>query len=191
MDDLSLLPAGLPEPQDDGAAKHLHDMRIPSVSLVNSSGTVVDLGSAQGGRTVVFVYPMTGPPDQDLPDGWDTIPGARGCSPEACDFRDNAVALIRSGVDKLYGLSAQTSVEQREAITRLHLPYALIADPELVLRDALNLPTFTVEGRTYYKRISLIIEDGFIRDVFYPVFPPDEAARRVLARLVNRGRPMA
>jgi peroxiredoxin len=135
-----------------------------------------------GGRWVIYIYPMTGRPDAFLPDGWDEIPGARGCTPQACSFRDHYAELksLDSGV---FGLSAQTTQDQREARDRLHLPFQLLSDSSLRLKDALRLPTFTVAGMELYKRLTLIAENGLIKKVFYPVFPPDRNAEDVLAWL--------
>lgn len=175
------LPKGLPVPQDDGAAAHLPGSPLPSVALPDTAGAVVDL-SASHGRWVIYVYPMTGRPGVSLPEGWDGIPGARGCTPQSCGFRDHHEELAALGVG-VYGLSAQPSMEQREARERLHLPFELLSDPELSLKSALRLPTFRIAGMELYKRLTLIVRDGIVEHVFYPVFPPDRNADEVLAWL--------
>jgi peroxiredoxin len=180
--DPNILPADLPAPVDDGAARHLGGMRLPSLPLPATSGGAVDL-SALAGRTIVYIYPRTGRPGQKLPDGWDAIPGARGCTPQSCSFRDHFAELRGLGVAHLYGLSTQDTDYQREAAERLHLPFALLSDAGLALTRALDLPTFAVEGMTLIKRMVLVIDDGVIAKVFYPVFPPDQSAEAVVAWL--------
>jgi peroxiredoxin len=180
--DPNILPADLPAPVDDGAARHLEGMRLPSLALTATSGGAVDL-SALAGRTIVYIYPRTGRPGQKLPDGWDAIPGARGCTPQSCSFRDHFAELRGLGVAHLYGLSTQDTDYQREAAERLHLPFALLSDAGLALTRALGLPTFAVEGMTLIKRMVLVIDDGAITKVFYPVFPPDQSAEAVVAWL--------
>ncbi|NEU12144.1 peroxiredoxin [Methylobacterium sp. BTF04] len=181
--DFSSLPADLPAPQDDGAARHLDGMVLPDVSLEATDGTRVSLSRLRG-RTVVYAYPRTGEPGQPtlVPD-WDAIPGARGCTPQACDFRDHHAALQARGVAQVHGLSTQTSAYQREVAARLHLPFTLIADPHRAFTQAARLPTFTAGGHTLLKRLTLIIDDGRVRQVFYPVFPPDRGAEQVIAWL--------
>ncbi|BAT60735.1 putative peroxiredoxin bcp [Variibacter gotjawalensis] len=174
-----VLPEDLPSPIDDGAAAHLTGMRMPSVSLLATDGSQIDL-SALKGMTIVYVYPRTGVPGVALPTGWDAIPGARGCTPQSCSFRDHFAALRERGVTHLYGLSTQDTAYQQEAATRLHLPFALLSDADLRLATELNLPTFTVDGMTLIKRITLIVRDGVIEKVFYPVFPPDKSAEDVV-----------
>lgn len=175
------LPKDLPRPVDDGAAAHLEGMSLPDVTLPSTSGSRVRLASLAG-RFVLYIYPMTGRPGVPLPDGWDAIPGARGCTPQACGFRDHFSELqaLQTGV---FGVSTQTSESQREARDRLHLPFDLLSDSSLQLKGALRLPTFTVAGRELYKRLTLIVEQGQIRKVFYPVFPPDKSADEVLTWL--------
>jgi peroxiredoxin len=180
--DPNILPADLPAPVDDGAARHLKGMRPPSLALPATSGGAVDL-AALAGRTIVYIYPRTGRPGQKLPDGWDAIPGARGCTPQSCSFRDHFAELRGLGVAHLYGLSTQDTDYQREAAERLHLPFALLSDAGLALTRALDLPTFAVEGMTLIKRMVLVIDDGVITEVFYPVFPPDQSAEAVVAWL--------
>src|SRR5579872_3819887 len=179
------LPANLPVPEDDGAAAHLPGMRLPDLSLPSTSGGVVLL-SRLPSRTVLYVYPMTGRPDVPLPDGWDLIPGARGCTPEACAFRDHHADLRAAGAE-VYGLSSQTTEYQREAVSRLHLPFPLLSDERLELADALRLPTFEIRGRRLYKRLTLVVSAGIIEHVFYPVFPPDEHAGQVVVWLRGHG----
>jgi peroxiredoxin len=180
--DPTILPANLPAPVDDGAARHLEGMRLPSLALPATDGGTVDL-SGLAGRAVVYIYPRTGRPGQKLPDGWDAIPGARGCTPQSCSFRDHFAELRGLGVARLYGLSTQDTDYQREAAERLHLPFALLSDAGLGFTRALRLPTFAVEGMTLIKRMVLVIDDGTITKVFYPVFPPDESAGAVVAWL--------
>jgi len=177
--DPNILPEDLPAPQDDGAARHLNGMRLPSIPLVATDGSSVDLSKLKG-RTIVYVYPRTGRPGQALPTGWDAIPGARGCTPQSCGFRDHFADLKALGVAQLYGLSSQDSAYQREAVERLHLPFAILSDAGLALASALKLPTFTVDGMTLIKRMAWVIDDGSITHVFYPVFPPDRSADEVV-----------
>jgi peroxiredoxin len=177
-----VLPDNLPAPQDDGAARHLIGMRLPAIALAASDGSQVELAALKG-RSVVYVYPRTGRPGVPAPDGWDAIPGARGCTPQSCGFRDHFADLKRLGVAQLFGLSTQDSAYQREAAERLHLPFALLSDAELSLANALRLPTFSVEGMTLLKRMAWVIDDGTISKVFYPVFPPDRSADEVMAWL--------
>jgi peroxiredoxin len=180
--DPTVLPTDIPAPQDDGAARHLAGLKLPSVPLAATDGSQVDLSKLKG-RTVVYIYPRTGVPGQSPPDGWDAIPGARGCTPQSCSFRDHFAELKGLGVAQLYGLSTQDSDYQREAAERLHLPFAVLSDEALKLARAINLPTFTVAGMTLHKRMALVIEDGVITKVFYPVFPPDKNAEEVVAWL--------
>jgi peroxiredoxin len=177
-----VLPDNLPVPQDDGAASHLVGMRLPDIALAATDGASINLSKLTG-RTVVYVYPRTGRPGVPAPDGWDAIPGARGCTPQSCGFRDHFADLKRLGVSALFGLSTQDSAYQREAAERLHLPFALLSDAELKLTRALRLPIFAVGGMTLIKRMALVIDDGTIAQVFYPVFPPDKSAEQVIAWL--------
>ena len=179
LHDPNVLPEGLPVPPDDGAARHLAGTRLPSVNLPATDGTTVDL-SALTGRTVVYIYPRTGRPGQKLPEGWNDIPGARGCTPQSCGFRDHFAELKQLGVKHLFGLSTQTPDYQREAVERLHLPFAILSDETLALTGALKLPTFTVEGMTLIRRMAWVIDDAAITKVFYPVFPPDRSAADVV-----------
>jgi peroxiredoxin len=178
----------IPAPQDDGAARHLLGATLPAVSLEATDGKTVDL-SALRGRSIVYAYPRTGTPGTDNPPGWDFIPGARGCTPQACAFRDHFAQLKSCGVDHLFGLSTQDSAYQREAVERLHLPFPILSDEHLQLTRALNLPTFETSGMTLLKRFTLIIDAGTIVHVFYPVFPPDRSATDVLAWLSQQPRP--
>ena len=186
-DNVYELPKDLPVPQDDGACRHLTGMRLPQVALWSTAGRRVDL-SWLAGRTVVYVYPRTGRPDQELPTGWNAIPGARGCTPQSCAFRDHFEELKRAGAAQVYGLSTQDTAYQREAAERLHLPFELLSDEKLAFAIALKLPTFEVDGMKLIKRLALIARDGTIEKVFYPVFPPDRNASDVLAWLgIARG----
>ena len=177
---LAPLPADLPVPIDDGAADHLWGARLPSLSLPSTDHTVVDLGDLGPGRTLLYVFPMTGEPGTDMPDGWDNIPGARGCSPHNCDMRDHYAELMQAGVRRVFGLSSQR-VEYQEALTKaLRLPYPLLTDARLDLANDPGLPTLQTPDLTVFRRLALIIEEGVIRQVFYPVFPPDKHAAVVL-----------
>jgi peroxiredoxin len=182
------LPDDLPVPVDDGAAAHLTGLALPDVSLAATSGARVNL-SRLSDRTVVYIYPRTGRPGQALPTGWNGIPGARGCTPQSCSFRDHFDELRALGVRQLYGLSTQDSGYQREVVERLHLPFAILSDADFALQRALNLPTFEVDGMVLLKRMALVIDDGTITKVFYPVFPPDRSAAEVIAWLRAEGRP--
>ncbi len=179
MSAYELLPSGLPVPVDDGAADHLPGRVLAPLRLRATGGGEVDLGALGVGRTVLFVYPRTGTPGEPLPTGWDDIPGARGCTPEACSFRDHHADLSSAGA-ALLGLSAQSGADQDEAAGRLGLPYPLLSDPELRLGAQLGLPTFSVDGMVLYRRLTLVIRDGAVEHVFHPVFPPDAHPARVL-----------
>ncbi|HEY1365173.1 MAG TPA: peroxiredoxin [Xanthobacteraceae bacterium] len=185
--DPNVLPAGLPAPQDDGAARHLPARRLPALALPATDGSQVDL-SRLSGRTVVYIYPRTGVPGQAMPAGWDAIPGARGCTPQSCSFRDHFAELKQLGVAHLYGLSTQDTGYQQEAAERLHLPFPLLSDATLAFTRALDLPTFSAAGMVLLKRMTLVIEDGAITKVFYPVFPPDRNAAEVVAWLREQQR---
>lgn len=178
------LPPGLPVPLDDGAADHLPDRALPALEL-DSSGGPVDLAELSATRLVLYVYPRTGVPGVDPPEGWDAYPGARGCTPQSCGFRDHADELAQLGA-RVAGLSAQSLPEQVEFAERTHMPYPVIADPELLLRDAIGLPTFEIAGMTLYKRLALVAEHGTIVKTFYPVFPPDRNAGDVVDWLRSR-----
>lgn len=182
MDYLSL-PADLPVPQDDGAADHLPGTAAPHLHLPSTAGETIRLDALGPGRTVLYIYPLTGRPGTDLLQGWDLIPGARGCTPEACGFRDHHQDLLAAGAARVFGLSSQDTSYQREVAERLHLPFQMLSDPALNLAGALGLPTFQAGGMTLYKRLTLIIRDNVIEHAFYPVFPPDKHAQQVLAWL--------
>jgi peroxiredoxin len=174
------LPPDIPVPQDDGAARHLAGMKLPDVALPATDGPAVNLSTLKG-RTVLYIYPRTGVPGVDPPDGWDAIPGARGCTPQSCGFRDHYAELKRLGVAQLYGLSTQDTAYQKEAAERLHLPFPVLSDENLALAKALKLPTFAAADMTLLKRMALVIDDGVITRAFYPVFPPDKNAEEVVA----------
>jgi peroxiredoxin len=179
--DLHTLPPGLPVPEDDGAADHLPGLALPSLRLESSQGPI-DVSAFN----VLYVYPRSGKPGEPSLPGWDSIPGARGCTPQSCAFRDHAAELEELGA-RVAGLSTQSLADQVEFAERNHIPYPVLADPGLRLRDALGLPTFEVAGHTLYKRLALIAEAGYIVKVFYPVFPPDRNAADVVAWLRDRG----
>lgn len=170
-DNVHELPPNLPSPEDDGACIHLPGKALPPIVLTSTAGARVELAGLPG-MTVVYCYPRTGRPDVEPPAGWNEIPGARGCTPQACAFRDHWSDLNELGV-RLFGLSTQTSEYQREAVASLHLPFALLSDADLSWTRALGLPTFEVEGMILVKRLTLVVRDGVVRKVFYPVFPPD------------------
>lgn len=185
MTDLSRLPPDLPAPVDDGAADHLPGRSLPPVRLPSTAGETVALDALGAGRSVVYVYPLTGRPGTDLPEGWDAIPGARGCTPEACGFRDHHGELLAAGAARIFGLSSQDTEYQREAAQRLGLPQAMLSDTRLQLAETLGLPTFEAGGMRLYRRLTLITRDDAIEHVFYPVFPPDGHAAQVLDWLRN------
>ena len=178
----NILPAGIPAPQDDGGARHLTGAKVADIALPATDGASVNLSTLKG-RTVVYVYPRTGVPGVDLPPGWNDIPGARGCTPQSCSFRDHFGELKRLGVAQLYGLSTQDTAYQKEAVTRLHLPFAILSDEKLALTKAMKLPTFVTSGMTLLKRMAWVLDDGKMTHVFYPVFPPDKSAEEVIAWL--------
>jgi peroxiredoxin len=184
MTDPTVLPDDLPVPQDDGATDHLRGLALPPVALPSTDGESVRL-DALDGVSVVFAYPRTGRPGEEPPggeQGWNAIPGARGCTPEACSFRDERARFAERGA-RVFGLSTQDTDYQREAVERLHLPYPLLSDAGLEFAEALRLPTFEAGGMTLIRRLTLIVRDGIIADVVYPVFPPDRGAELALARL--------
>jgi peroxiredoxin len=185
--DYGTLPPDLPVPLDDGAADHLSGRVLPELALPSTLGGEVDLAAAArgAGTLVLYVYPRTGTPGQPSPDGWDAIPGARGCTPQSCAFRDHHAELRALGADVL-GLSAQPVAEQAAFAAREHLPFALLSDPELRLAAALALPTFEAAGMQLYKRLTLVAVGGAVEKAFYPVFPPDRNAADVLAWLRER-----
>jgi peroxiredoxin len=178
MDDIHTLPPDLPVPADDGLSAHLSGTAVPSVALLATTDEWIDL-SALPGRSAVYCYPRTGRPDQELPAGWNLIPGARGCTPQSCAFRDLSGEFERLRV-RVFGLSTQDTEYQREATARLHLPFALLSDARFQFATALQLPTFEVHSMRLLKRLTLVVRDGIIEHVFYPVFPPDRNAHDVL-----------
>jgi peroxiredoxin len=180
----------IPAPVDDGAARHLQGMKLSSLPLPATDATTVDL-SALPGIVVVFAYPRTGRPGVENPEGWDMIPGARGCTPQSCAFRDLFAELKTLGVQRLFGLSTQSTEYQREAAERLHLPFPLLSDEHFRLAESLRLPTFETGGMKLLKRLTLVITDGVIEHIFYPVFPPDRNAGDVAAWLAARTRTSA
>ncbi|MGE5283270.1 MAG: peroxiredoxin [Chloroflexota bacterium] len=182
-DDYTRLPADLPAPEDDGAADHLLGIQLPRITLPSSRGGPIDV-STLGDLAVVYVYPRTGTPGEPLPTGWNDIPGARGCTPQACAYRD-ALADFEALGASVIGIGAQSPDEQRELAEREHIPFPLLSDADLRLRDTLRLPTFEVDGMTLYRRLTLIAETGRIAKVFYPVFPPDRDAAEVLGWLAE------
>jgi peroxiredoxin (alkyl hydroperoxide reductase subunit C) len=179
----------IPAPADDGAAGHLQGAKVPDVALTATDGTLVSLAKLAG-RVVVFAYPRTGEPGKpSLVDDWDMIPGARGCTPQTCAFRDLHKMLVAAGATRVFGLSTQDAAYQLEASQRLHLPFPLLSDAKFALTQALRLPTMEVAGLTLIKRLAMIIDDGGITKVFYPVFPPDRNAADVHAWLGEHRRP--
>ena len=180
-DDIHTLPDDLPVPEDDGAANHLLNAAVPPIALETTTGDAVRLDRIEG-RTVLFCYPRTGRPGEELPPGWNAIPGARGCTPEACGFRDAHAQFTELGA-RVLAVSTQSADYQGEMADRLHLPFPVLSDEALELTNALRLPTFETSGMTLLKRLTLVIDDGRISHVFYPVFPPDSHAQQVLARL--------
>ena len=181
---VSVVPPNLPIPVDDGACDHLPGALLPSIELAATSGRSVDLAAIPG-TVVLYCYPRTGRPDQALPAGWDQIPGARGCTPQSCSFRDHQDELLALGA-RVFGLSSQTTEYQQEAVARLHLPFELLSDASLDFARALKLPLLEVDDMVLIKRVTLIVEDGRIAKVFYPVFPPDRNVDDVLAWLRDR-----
>ena len=176
------LPPNLPRPKDDGGARHLKGMALPDLALPSTSGRQVNLSKIASPRLVVYAYPMTGRPDRKLPQGWDDIPGARGCTPETCGFRDHHKDLAKLHAE-VFGVSTQDTAYQLEMVKRLEVPFEVLSDEHFALVKALRLPTFTVDGMTLIKRLTLIARKGQIEQVFYPVFPPDTHAEQVIAWL--------
>ena len=176
------LPDDLPVPVDDGAAAHLAGLALPALRLPSTLGGEADLADLAAGTAVIYVYPRTGTPGEDSPAGWDAIPGARGCTPQSCGFRDHAAELAELGAT-VAGLAAQPFAEQQEFAAREHLPFALLNDAGLLLAAAIGLPTFDVAGMRLYRRLTLIARGGSIEHVMYPVFPPDRNAGDVVAWL--------
>jgi peroxiredoxin len=181
MANLNQLPANLPIPQDDGAANHLPGMRLPRLSLCATTGKELNLGEIKG-RLVIYCYPMTGQPNVALPEGWDQIPGARGCTPQSCSFRDHYQELQSLGVE-IVGLSVQSTAYQQEMADRLHLPFPVVSDADYQFQRALQLPTFITAGMTLLKRVTLIANDGVIEAIHYPIFPSDSDPAWVISYL--------
>jgi len=175
------LPADLPIPLDDGSTNHLKGMKLPKVSLQATNGKRIDLADIKG-KLVIYCYPMTGQPNVALPDGWDQIPGARGCTPQSCSFRDHHQELQALGA-QVMGLSIQTTEYQKEMANRLHLPFPVVSDVDYEFQKALNMPTFVAAGMTLLKRVTLIANDGVVEAVHYPIFPSDSDAAWVLGYL--------
>lgn len=184
-DDLYTLPPDLPIPLDDGAAAHLPGLSLPPLGLSSTSGREVRLDALGPGWTILYCYPRTGHPDEPGPPEWDAIPGARGCTPQACSYRDHAAELRAIGA-QVYGVSTQRTEYQQELVRRLHLPFDVLSDAEFRLTDALRLPTFEAGGMRLLKRLTLLVHGDRIEASFYPVFPPDADAPRVLAWLRAR-----
>lgn len=176
------LPENLPPPRDDGAARHLAGLLAPNIPLLSTSERTINFSQRGARRTVLYCHPMTGEPGKSQPEGWDTIPGARGCTPQTCNFRDlhQDITALQVGV---FGLRTQTSAYQRELVGRLHLPFEILSDAEFKFCDALRPPMFEVDGMRLVKRLTLIFRAGRIEQVFYPVFPPNKGADEVLAWL--------
>lgn len=188
MADYTTLPEGLPVPEDDGAADDLPGREVPDLAFPTSDNDTVRLTDLGAGRTVIYLYPLTGQPGVDLPEGWDAIPGARGCSTQACDFRDHFTELQVAGVDRVFGMSSQDPEYQQEVVDRLQLPFTMISDQGLQLSEALGLPTFAAPGHDrLFARLTLVIRDGVIEHVFYPIFPPNTHAQQVLTWLRENG----
>lgn len=185
MHDVYTLPADLPVPQDDGGADHLPGAGVPELTLTSTAGKAIALAALEEGRTVLYIYPLSGRPGEEAPEGWSAIPGARGCTTEACDFRDHHQELLEAGAARVFGLSSQDSAYQQELVGRLRLPFAMLSDTGLRLAAELDLPTFEAGGRLLYKRITLVIRDGVIEHAFYPIFPPDRHAGEVLEWLTK------
>ena len=176
---LAEIPDDLPVPVDDGACDHLRGLKIPDITLASTDGTRVDISTFRG-RTILYAYPRTGRPDEGVfYEGWEAIPGARGCTPQSCGFRDHHNELKALEAD-VFGLSTQSTEFQREVVERLHLPFSILSDENLKLTNALNLPTFEVNGLTLIKRLTLIVHGGVIEHVFYPIFPPNTHAEVVV-----------
>ena len=176
------LPPNLPVPKDDGGARHLTGMSLPDLELPSTSNRNVNLSKVPARTIVVYAYPMTGRPDRKLPQGWDDIPGARGCTPETCGFRDHHKDLAKLHAE-VFGLSTQSTAYQQEMVQRLEVPFEVLSDEHFALTNALRLPTFTVEGMRLIKRLTLIVRNNKIEHVFYPIFPPDKHAEEVIAWL--------
>jgi peroxiredoxin len=179
---LNQLPANLPRPKDDGGARHLTGRALPDLELPSTGNRRVNLSRVSAPRIVIYAYPMTGRPDRQLPQGWDDIPGARGCTPETCGFRDHHKDLAKLHAE-VFGVSTQDTAYQQEMVTRLEVPFEVLSDDQMAFARALKLPTFTVDGMTLLKRLTIVARSGRIEHVFYPVFPPDKHAEEVIAWL--------
>jgi len=179
---LNQLPANLPRPKDDGGARHLKGMALPDLELPSTRNRRVNLSTVSAPRIVIYAYPMTGRPDRQLPQGWDDIPGARGCTPETCGFRDHHKDLAKLHAE-VFGVSTQDTAYQQEMVKRLEVPFEVLSDEQMAFARALKLPTFTVDGMTLLKRLTIVARSGRIEHVFYPVFPPDTHAEEVIAWL--------
>lgn len=184
-DDLEKWLATLPAPENDGAAAHLVGRELPDLTLTVAAGASHAL-RALGAKLVLFVYPATGVPGRnpafDPAPGWDEIPGAPGCTVHSLGYRDHAERFASLGF-LVAGLSAQPRDEQAEHVARNHITFPVLNDSRFQLADALGLPTFTVDGRRFYKRLALVAIDNRIVNVTYPVFPPDRNAEQVLSWL--------
>jgi peroxiredoxin len=187
-DGYSELPGGLPVPEDDGGADHLQGLTVPPLRLPSTQGGEAELAALAAGRLVAYVYPMTGTPGEELPLGWNDIPGARGCTPQSCAYRDSLAEFTRFGAS-VVGISAQDAGQQREFAEREHIPFPLLNDSDLRLKGELGLPTFEADSSTLYRRLTFVAEAGAIVKSFYPVFPPDRNAAEVLAWLATRPAP--
>jgi len=179
---LNQLPANLPRPKDDGGARHLTGLALPDLELPSTQNRRVNLSKVSAPRLVIYAYPMTGRPDRQLPQGWDDIPGARGCTPETCGFRDHHKDLAKLHAE-VFGVSTQDTPYQQEMVKRLEVPFEVLSDEQMAFARALELPTFTVDGMTLLKRLTIVARSGRIEHVFYPVFPPDKHAEEVIAWL--------
>ena len=178
MTDINKLPENLPVPEDDGGSTHLIGTKIATIKLRSTNGLKVDLGSIKG-KVVIYCYPMTGRPDVPLPDGWNEIPGARGCTPQSCSYRDHYKEFQELGVE-VYGLSTQTTDYQQEMVDRLSIPFNVLSDSQMELTQAINLPTFVVTGMVLLKRLTMVVDNSMIKSVHYPVFPSDSDPAWVL-----------
>jgi peroxiredoxin len=190
-DDLYSLPENLPVPEDDGACDHVRGLMIPSIGLKATTGSIVNLAKEGRPWLVIYCYPLTGRPDREPPSGieaWNAIPGARGCTPQSCSYRDHFAELTALGA-AVYGLGTQDTEYQAEAVHRLHLPFPLLSDAQLDFTPALRLPTFTFAGSELIKRLTMIVRAGRIEEVFYPVFPSDTDAERVIGWLTAHSAP--
>ena len=181
MNSYETMPEELPRPIDDGACDHLIGMKLPDIDLLATDGSVVNL-STQKRKTVVYCYPMTGKPGIPLPEGWDEIPGARGCAPQSCSFRDHHSELSALGAD-VFGLSVQDTEYQREMVERLHLPFLVLSDANFKFCELMRLPTFEVSGMRLLKRVTMIAENNSVVGVHYPIFPSDSDAKWVIDQL--------